>query len=244
MESIGDNGLVVRSANKRFIQKKHPRSKAQTSFIECISAIGRALHPLVIFKRKSVQQQWFRTTLKEFKGQEFTLTENGQTIDDTALEQLQKIFISQTALCDLSEPRLLVLDSYRSYETLEFIQECFLHNIYLLFLPLYTLYVLQPLDLAVFSSLKTAYCKYVGFQSLLTDSTLIRKRNFLQCYYKARLDALTAYNIKSGQRAAGLWPVNSAKLLLSRLLLENSNKLEEESRKRKAEEPLPEQNAN
>ena len=27
MESIGDNGLVVRSANKRFIQKKHLRSK-------------------------------------------------------------------------------------------------------------------------------------------------------------------------------------------------------------------------
>jgi hypothetical protein len=28
MESIRDNGLVVRSANKRFIQKKHLRSKA------------------------------------------------------------------------------------------------------------------------------------------------------------------------------------------------------------------------
>jgi hypothetical protein len=28
MEGMGDNGLVVKSANKRFIQKKHPGSKA------------------------------------------------------------------------------------------------------------------------------------------------------------------------------------------------------------------------
>ena len=83
---MGDNGLVVGSIHKQFIQKKHPGSKAWTSFIECISAIGRSLHPLVIFKGKSVQQQWFETTLDEFKGWQFTTTKNGWTTDDTALE--------------------------------------------------------------------------------------------------------------------------------------------------------------
>jgi len=91
----------------------------------------------------------------------------------------------------------------------------------------------------VFSSLKTSYRKQVGFLSLLTDSILIRKRNFLRCYYKARLDALTARNIRSRWQAVGLWPTNSTKPLMSSLLLENSNNSEEESRKRKAEEPLP-----
>jgi hypothetical protein len=68
MKGIGDNGLVVKSAYKRFIQKKQPGLRAWTSFIECISALRKALYPLVIFKGKSVQQQWFKTTLKEFKG--------------------------------------------------------------------------------------------------------------------------------------------------------------------------------
>jgi hypothetical protein len=243
MEGMGDNGLVVGSINRRFIQKKHPGSKAWTSFIECISATGQSLYPLVIFKGKSVQQQWFKTTLDEFKGWKFTATENGWTTDDTALEWLQKVFIPQTAPLDPSETRLLVLDGHGSHETTEFMWECFLHNIQLLFLPPHTSHILQPLDLAVFSSLKTSYRKQVGFLSLLTDSTPIGKRNFLRCYYKARLDGLTAKNIKSGWRAGGLWPTNSAKPLLSRLLLENSNKLEEESKKRKAEEPLPEWNA-
>ena len=74
---------------------------------------------------------------------------------------------------------------------------CFLHNVHLVYLPPYTSHVLQPLDLAVFSSLKTAYRKYVGIRNLITDSTPIGKRNFLTCYQKARLDALTGRNITS-----------------------------------------------
>jgi 4-hydroxybenzoate polyprenyltransferase len=198
MEGMGDNGLVVGSAHKRFIQKKQPGSRAWTSFIECISALGRALHPLVIFKGKSVQQQWFKTTLKEFKGWEFTATENGWTTDDTALEWLKKVFIPQTQPHDPSEPRLLVLDGHGSHETTEFMWECYSNNIQLLFLPPHTSHVLQPLDLAVFSLLKTLYRKQVGFLSLKTNATPVGKRNFLRCYYKARLDGLIARNIKSG----------------------------------------------
>jgi 4-hydroxybenzoate polyprenyltransferase len=77
MEGMGDNGLVVGSIHKRFIQKKTPGSRAWTSFIECISATGRSLHPLVIFKGKTLQQQWFSTALKAFDGWQFTATENG-----------------------------------------------------------------------------------------------------------------------------------------------------------------------
>ena len=55
MKGQGVNGLVIGSTNRRFVQRKQPGSKAQTSFIECISATGVALDPLVIFKGKSVQ---------------------------------------------------------------------------------------------------------------------------------------------------------------------------------------------
>lgn len=76
----------------------------------------------------------------------------------------------------------------------------------------------------------------MGLLSLKTDATPVGKRNFLRYYYKARSDSLTAKNIKAGWRASGLWPTNSAKPLLSRLLLENSNKLEDQSSKRKADD--------
>jgi 4-hydroxybenzoate polyprenyltransferase len=224
MEGQGENGLVVGSAEKRFIQKKQPGSRAWTSFIECISATGRALRPLVMFKGKSVQQQWFGVKLDDYKGWNFDATDNGWTSDATALEWLKKVFIPQTAPRDPKEARLLILDGHGSHETTEFMWECFKNNIHLLFLPPHTSHVLQPLDLSIFSPLKHAYRKRLGALALQNDSTPIGKQNFLNCYKQAREDALTEKNCKQGWAASGLWPVRMAKPLMSRLLLENSNK--------------------
>jgi hypothetical protein len=49
-----ENRLVVRSAQKHFIQKKQPGRKTWTLFIECIFVLGNTLKPLVIYKGKSV----------------------------------------------------------------------------------------------------------------------------------------------------------------------------------------------
>jgi 4-hydroxybenzoate polyprenyltransferase len=81
MEDYGANGLVVGSSERRAIQKKQPGSRAWTSFIECVSATGNALHPIVIFKGKSVQQQWFPLLLRTYEGWEFTATDNAWTTD-------------------------------------------------------------------------------------------------------------------------------------------------------------------
>ena len=223
MEGQGLNALVVGSTSRRIAQKKQPGSRAWTSFIECISAIGKALDPLVIFKGKSCQQQWFPIELDQYSGWKFTATQNGWTTDATALEWLTKVFIPQTTPQNPQEPRLLIFDGHGSHETTEFMYTCFQHNIYLLFLPPHTSHVLQPLDLSVFSPLKSTYRKELGYLTLLTDSTVTGKRNFLQCYQKARKMALTSHNIKSGWNASGLWPRNASKPLMSRLLLENSN---------------------
>jgi 4-hydroxybenzoate polyprenyltransferase len=133
MEGFGENGLVVRSLERRSIKKKkEPGSRAWTSFVECISATGHALEPLIIFKGKSVQQQWFPNELKSLKDWEFTATGRGWTTDNTAVKWLQKIFLPRTAT---SDPRLLILDGHGSHTTEDFMYLCFLHNVYLIFLP-------------------------------------------------------------------------------------------------------------
>ena len=89
--------------------------------------------------------------------------------------------------------------------------------------------MLQPLDLAIFSPLKRAYRHYLGLLASSNDFTPIGKRNFLECYKKARRDAITFENIKSGWSASGLWPVRMSKPFMNRLLLENSNKLDNQA---------------
>src|ERR1700709_1095383 len=120
--------------------------------------------------------------------------------------------------------RLLILDGHGRHETTEFLWRCLEHNINLLFLPVHTSHVLQPLDLTVFSSLKRAYRKEQQKLSSLIDSTPVGKQNFLICYQIARQESITPSNIKSGWRTIGLWPVSIAKPLMSPLLIENSNK--------------------
>ena len=57
IEGYGENRLVVRSTEKRFIQKKQPGSRAWTSFIKYILLTRKALHPIVMFQGKSVTKR-------------------------------------------------------------------------------------------------------------------------------------------------------------------------------------------
>ncbi|KAF4485940.1 Pogo transposable element with KRAB domain [Colletotrichum fructicola Nara gc5] len=219
LEGKGDNGLVLGRAATKSVRKKQPGSRAWVSIIECISAVGKALHPLVIYKGKKVQQQWFPLDLDPYNGWEFTATENGWTTDDTAVEWLQRVFLPQTRPSQPDQVRLLILDGHGSHTTTDFMWECYTNNIHLLFLPPHTSHVLQPLDQSVFSPVKAAYRKELSYLTQWNDSTIIGKRNFITCYQKARLAGLTESNIKSGWKYTGLWPVAAAKPLMSSLLL-------------------------
>jgi hypothetical protein len=71
--------------------------------------------------------------------------------------------------------------------------------------------MLQPLDVAVFGPLKTAFKKYLDRQGGHDSSTVVAKKRFLYCYHKARIEALTESNIRSGWRAFNhprrkVWP--------------------------------------
>jgi len=95
----------------------------------------------------------------------------------------------------------------------------------MIYLPAHTSHVLQPLDLSCFSALKKTYRTRLKrlIADAYYDSSVAGKRAFLECYRLARSEALTESNIKAGWKGTGLWPVNIAKPLMSKLLLKNSN---------------------
>ncbi|KAK1837407.1 transposase, partial [Colletotrichum chrysophilum] len=103
LEGRGSNGLLLGSSDTRFIRKKKPGSRAWTSLIECISATGKALPPLAIYKGKNVQQQWFPLDLTPYESWKFTAIENGWTSDSTAVKWLTEVFIPSTQPGDPSE---------------------------------------------------------------------------------------------------------------------------------------------
>lgn len=93
MEGQGHNGLVLGSSEHKVAMIKNPGSRSWITIIECISAAGRALSPLVIFKGVTVQQQWFPEVLDFLSSWDFTSTEKGWTNDHIALVWLKTVFI-------------------------------------------------------------------------------------------------------------------------------------------------------
>lgn len=222
LEGRGLNGLVLGATESKALRKKQPGSRAWTTLIECVNATGSTLPPLVIYKGKTVQQQWFPLDLTPYTNWKFTATENGWTSNQTAIFWLQEIFIPSTQPNNPNEARLLILDGHGSHETTDFMYLCYTHKIYLLFLPPHTSHVLQPLDQSIFGPFKALYKKELGYLDQWVDSTVVGKRNFLACYRKARQAAFTSQNIRSGWRATGLWPISLTRPLSSPLLLENN----------------------
>ncbi|KAG6979355.1 hypothetical protein FocnCong_v010189 [Fusarium oxysporum f. sp. conglutinans] len=219
MEGQGINGLVIGSSqeNPNTVPVKTINARTWTSIVECISAPGVALNLLVIFKAKSIQEQWFKKDfLAKHPGWHVTFSENGWTSNDIAVEWLGKVFLPQTQPEDPADGRLLIADGHGSHTSDEFMTTCYLNNVHLLFFPAHTSYVLQPLDLSCFSSLKTAYRRLIGEHTALTDATKVGKANFLEFYAKAREIGLRKENVQSGWKATGLYPKSVAKPLNSR----------------------------
>jgi len=120
MEGLGLNGLVIGNSEKKVMYKKSPDSRIWTTIIECISAAGTALPPLVIFKGKHVQQQWIPDQLSSsIHGWQFTASLNGWTSNEIALGWLKDHFIPLTRPQTPSR-RLLIVDGHESHESEEF----------------------------------------------------------------------------------------------------------------------------
>ena len=219
MIGLGDNPMVIGPAAVRKIVTMDPGNREWVTIIECISAAGRVLPPLVIFKGADVQQQWFQQQIdqEDFFDWLFTASPKGWTNNSIALRWLKEIFIPQTAPADPMNWRHLILDGHGSHVDEPFMLACLEAKIWLDFLPTHTSQVLQPLDLGSFSVLKRAYRKRLREACASSLTMNPKKPEFLEAWNLARKDAFTAANIAAGWIATGIFPRDRSKPLNSRL---------------------------
>ncbi|KAF4335137.1 Fot2 transposase [Fusarium beomiforme] len=91
MTGFGLDSLVVGSSDpKRKALLKSPQSRNWTSFIEAITADGRALTPGIIFKGKALQQQWFLEEFRKIADWNYITSPNGWTDNHIAIEWLER----------------------------------------------------------------------------------------------------------------------------------------------------------
>ncbi|KAJ8111260.1 hypothetical protein OPT61_g6103 [Boeremia exigua] len=206
------NSQVVASSSKKNAYIKSPESREWVSIIESVSATGSKLQCLVIFKGKHLQSTWFPSN--ETPNWLYTTSQNGWTSNAIGFEWLKRIFLPNTSPSS-GGYRLLILDGHGSHIPIDFMWLCKTNKVYLLYLPPHASHVLQPLDLAPFSVVKSRYRKQIQALSALDDAAPVKKERFVTSYNLAREEGLSERVVRAGWRATGLCPYNPELVLLS-----------------------------
>jgi hypothetical protein len=148
--------VIATAAGRRAhaLQAKQARGEWVAS-IECITAKGKVLEPLVIFKGKTVNQAWMLGDVDRglTAGWQYAASLKGWSNNKLGYQWLRDVFDPQTHL-PAGKHCLLILNGHGRHISARFCQYCYDHNINLLLLPPHTLHDLQPLGVGIFKELK------------------------------------------------------------------------------------------
>ena len=213
--SVGDSqsSRVLVNARTSSGFKQIGQRQEWITAIECVSAAGVAIAPLIIFKAQHTNSSWIPArTPREWR---FSTSNSGWTSDSHGIEWLTSVFHPLTYPPVSTDPptrRLLIMDGHSSHITANVISFCMHKAIDLLILPPHTSQITQPLDIGLFGPLKSMLAKETDCR-LRLDSGRIPKAEWIEMYIKARARAFTTSNILSGWRGAGLWPFSPVSVL-------------------------------
>ena len=230
MYNMDETGFAIGSAQSTRvltvfeIRKTARASKADhrgewTTSIECVSAAGGVLPPLVILKGKgNFNEAWLPAVHRPLvEGWQFRTSNKGWSNDFLALEWLQHVFIPSTTprlqtRGGTRPRRLLIVDGHGSHVRSSFIGLCIKNDIDLMILPAHTSHKTQPLDKGVFGPLKRAMGRETDRVATYHKGA-ISKAIYTSLLVAARSQAMTADNIKAGWRGTGLWPLRPSVLI-------------------------------
>jgi hypothetical protein len=170
--------------------------------VECVSADGRYLHPMIIWPAATHRANWVTHATP---GWHYAYSDSGYTDSYLSLQWLRLVFEPQTRDRAGQRPRVLICDGFGTHETLEILEFALQYQIILCRLPSHTSHKLQPCDISIFGPLEAAYRDQVERLERGGVGT-IGKEHFAMLYCHARQIALTSRNIRAGWAKAGLFP--------------------------------------
>lgn len=208
LSQLGSVKVLVSRDNQRGCRVARVKRTTITA-IECVSADGRYLHPMIIWPALTHRSNW---STWPTPGWHYAFSDSGYTDSHLSLQWLKLVFDPQTKELARCKPRVLLCDGFGTHESLEVLEFCFENNIILCRIPSHTSHKLQPCDVSVFGPLKAAYRDQV--ERLERGGVgAVGKEHFTYLYHPARERALTLRNIRSGWAKAGLFPFNPARVI-------------------------------
>jgi hypothetical protein len=198
----------------RVTKNKQDGSREFISLLACVSAIGIAIPPLLVYKGSGdIMDSWVKG-VDEDSGTYFTSSPNGWSSNALGLCWLQNIFERHTKPSSTRTRRLLIVDGHSSHVNMEFINWADEHRIIIMILPPHTTHRLQPLDVGLFQPLSTAYSNELDdLMSKGAGYVTMKKRLFFPMFKRAWDKSFTKENIQHAFQKPGIWPCNGDEMI-------------------------------
>lgn len=177
------------------------------SVLLACSAAGDKCPPLFIFKGKNLWDKWIPTKDEEgFPGSVFAASQNGWMESKIFLNFFENTFL-KIAKPSPENPVLLIYDGHSTHIGLRLAEMAVQNNVEILLLPPHSSHILQPLDLAVFKSLKSKWDEYLCRHLRNTGCEKISKKKMVSQI--GRLwNGFEVNIIRNGFKKAGIYPLN------------------------------------
>lgn len=219
-QGVGDDHWIICEVATRLALKKDIEKGEWITVLECISADGHALPPLVILKGKDVQHQWFpRRNLGLWDDWLFRASPKGWTSNEIALDWLEGVFIPHVRRQHGNRWVVLICDGHDSHTNDTFLATCLLNKIWLIFYEPHCSHVVQALDVGVFGPLKKRLRKHLRESLCMELGILPLKEDLIKALRSARLEVLVPRVIKKAWATAGIFPRDRSKPLSSKYVM-------------------------
>ncbi|CAH1997229.1 unnamed protein product [Acanthoscelides obtectus] len=169
----------------------------------CISATGQYVPPLIIYPRLRMHP-----SLEQGgpNGSSYRCNKSGWMTEELFYAWL--VHFAEHTKPSLEDPVLLILDNHSSHISVRIYDFCRQNGIIMLTIPPHTSHRTQPLDITVYSPLKTALHKECDAYMKLHQYEKLTPLQLIPLFTQAYLNVANAEKALSGFRASGIWPFN------------------------------------
>ncbi|KAF2003748.1 CENP-B protein, partial [Amniculicola lignicola CBS 123094] len=144
--NMDETGCRIGVATSQYVYTRRGRqvfipnanNRELVTLVECISADGASITPMVIVKAQSVMEHWISDLPDDYL---ISVSDSGYTNDSLALDWL-KHFEKMTRRRQVGAWRLLLVDGHGSHDTKQFAEFAEKHKIQLFALPPHTTHIL------------------------------------------------------------------------------------------------------
>lgn len=197
---------VVGAVGKPCTRTTAGSAKENVAVLTTVNAVGKKLTPLIVYKGKHVYDEWMAEEKQEYDFEiSYAASKRGWMETEIFFNYMSKILIPGLGP---ERPVLIIYDGHSTHVDSKVVSLALDNSVTIMKLPAHTSHLLQPLDLAVFKSLKTIWDKNLVKYQRQNVGVKLHKKAFAEMFAET-WNQTSPKVIQSGFKKGGIYPFNA-----------------------------------